>query len=299
MSASISRYFTLVVVAISIVVGFLLPDIGMFLKQYLTVLLMLLMFFVTLGMEPSEVSCAIRNYPVIGTGLFTTFVLAPVLSLFTRPFFSSPIYAGVLLALCCPSAIVSAFWAKVFKGDICTALVMSIVTNLLSIVTIPVTMLIAVGTVLNLNVPSMIANLAEIVLIPMVVSFLIRRFIRTDWERAANYGSKAGLGILALVIWGSVSAGVGYVTGDIPEFLLLNAFLFGILALAFTLTHLLARRFGKEKAISIDIATVVKNAALSLVIGLQMFGPQITPPLIANLIAQNLLLFPAKALVRE
>jgi predicted Na+-dependent transporter len=107
------------------------------------------------------------------------------------------------------------------------------------------------------------------------------------------------LGILALVIWGSVAPGVEYVSNDIPEFALLNAFLLGILTLAFTMTHFLTRRFGYNKEISIEIATIVKNAALSLVIGLTAFGPQILPPLIANLIAQNLLLIPAKALTRK
>jgi len=47
---------------------------------------------------------------------------------------SSPIFAGIVLALCCPSTIISAFWAKVFKGDVGTAVV-SVTTNLLSIIT--------------------------------------------------------------------------------------------------------------------------------------------------------------------
>jgi predicted Na+-dependent transporter len=73
----------------------------------------------------------------------------------------------------------------------------------------------------------------------------------------------------------------------------------GILALAWALTHFLTKRFGHKKSVSIEIATTVKNAALSLVIGLAAFGPRVLPPLIANLIAQNLLLIPAKALTKE
>jgi predicted Na+-dependent transporter len=300
-SAFISEYFTSFIVVLSIVLGFLFPQVGMIWKSYLTLLLMFLMFFIALSMRLGEIADTVRNYPVIVTGLFTTFILVPVLALFTKPFFSPIIFVGTLLALCCPSAIVSAFWTKVFKGDVATALVMSIITNLLSIVTIPATMLIAVGTALNVDVSSMIANLAEIILVPMIASFLIRRFIHLDWDRASSYGSRVELGILALVIWGSVAPGVAYVSKDIPEFALLNAFLLGILALGFTLTHFFTKRFGHDKEISIEIATVVKNAALSLVIGLttKAFGPQILPPLIANLIAQNVLLIPAKALTTE
>jgi predicted Na+-dependent transporter len=299
MSALIKKYFTSLIVVLSIVLGFLLPQVGMIWKSFLTLLLMLLMFFVALTIEPKEIAHAIRNYPIMLTGLFTTFVLAPLLALLTKPFVSPTIYAGTVLALCCPSALVSAFWTKVFKGDTATALIMSIVTSLLSIVTIPGTMLIAAGTALNVDIPSMMASLAEIMLVPITASLLLREFVHLDWNRASSYGSRAELGILVLVIWGSVAPGVEYVRNGVAEFALLNAFMLVILALAFTLTHFLTRRFGHKTEISIEIATTVKNAALSLVIGLTAFGPQILPPLIANLIAQNLLLIPAKALIRE
>jgi predicted Na+-dependent transporter len=299
MDALISRYFTSLIVVVSIVLGFAFPEVGMTWKSYLALLLMFLMFFVALSIEPMQVARTIRSYPIILVGLFTAFVLLPVLALSAKPFFSPTIYAGTVLALCCPSAIVSGFWTKVFRGDIATALVMSIVTNLISIVTIPATMLIAVGAVLNVDIPSMMINLAEIILIPLTASFLLRKFVHVDWNRVSSYGSKAELGILVLVVWGSVAQGVKYVGNNITEFALLNVFLFGILAFAFVATHFLTRRFGHEKAISIEIATTVKNAALSLVIGLTAFGVPVLPPLIANLIAQNLLLIPAKALTEK
>jgi BASS family bile acid:Na+ symporter len=301
MSALIGRYFTSLIVVLSIFLGFAFSQVGMIWKPYLAVLLAFLMFFVTLTIEPNEIAHSVRNYPIILVGLFTTFVLVPVLALFAKPFFSPIIYAGALLALCCPSAIVSAFWAKVFKGDIATALVMSVSTNLLSIITIPATMLIAIGKTLNVDVLSMMVNLAEIILVPMAASFLLRRFVHFDWNRASGYGSRVELGLLFLVVWGSIAPGVEYVRNNLVSFALLNGFMVGTLAFAFTLTHFLTRRFGHEKAISIEIATTVKNAALSLVIGLAAFpqNPQVLPPLIANLIAQNLLLIPAMALTKE
>jgi BASS family bile acid:Na+ symporter len=299
MSALISRYLALLIIVLSIALGFSLPQVGVIWKPYLSLLLMFLMFFVALSIEPIEIARATRNYPVIATGLFTVFVLMPLLSLSAKPFASSIVYAGITLALCCPSAIVSAFWAKAFKGDVATGLVMSITTNLLSIVTVPATMLLAIGAALRVDVASMMLNLAEIILVPLATSFLVRRFVHVDWNRVDHFSSKAELCILALLVWGSVAPGVEYVRDNVAEFALLNAFMLGILALAWALTHFLTRNFGHKKAVSIEIATTVKNAALSLVIGIEAFGPQILPPLIANLIAQNLLLIPAKALTKE
>jgi len=299
MSGILDRYGTFLVVVLSIVLGFVLPQVGAVWKSYLTLLLMFLMFFVALSLESREITAAARNYPVIMMGLSTTLVLVPLIGLSARPFFSPVNFAGIILALCCPSAIVSSFWTKTFKGDVATSLVISVITNLLSIVTIPVTILVAVGLTLKVNAASMMLNLAEIILLPMTIAFLMREYIHIDWNRVRGFGSRAELGIIVLIVWGSIAAGITYVEKDLKGFAVLNGFIFSTLAIAFAATYLLTRRFGYQRAIAVMIPTTVKNAALSLVIGLTAFGPEVLPPLIANLIVQNLILIPAKAITKK
>jgi BASS family bile acid:Na+ symporter len=293
------QFLTPSVILLSIVLGFVFPDIGLIWKPYLAFLLMLLMFFVTLGLEPEQIAKSLRAYPVIGVGLFAVFVLLPLLSLLARPFFSPIIVAGVLLAFSCPSAVATAFWAGVFKGDVATGLVISTIANMLSVVTVPMTMLVAMGTVVSVDIVGMVINLAEIVLIPMAASLLLKRFLRFDWKRITGYGFRVELALLVLLVWGSIAPGVAIVESNVSEFAVLDVFMFLVLAFAFGVAYALGRRFGYEQAIVIAIATSVKNAALSLVIGLAAFGPQILPPLIANLVAQNLLLVPARAIFKK
>jgi hypothetical protein len=57
--------------------------------------------------------------------------------------------------------------------------------------------------------------------------------------------------------------------------------------------------FGSAYAITVGIAACIKNAALALVIGLTLFGPQILTPLIANLLAQNLLIVPLQFIFKS
>ena len=299
MSNIISKYSTLLVIVLSIVLGFALPGVGLIWKSFLVPLLMLLMFSLTLTVEPHEITRSVRNYRLVGIGVFTVFVVTPMLSLVSGLFFSSIVYAGVVLALCCPSAVATAFWAKVFRGDIAAAIVISTVTNLLSILTIPATMLIAVGAAVNVDVGGMMLNLAEIVLVPMLASFLVRKFVHIDWTKLGEYNSKIELGILVLLVWGSIAPGVANTLDNLGQFVVLNVFLLAVLAVALALAHFLTERLGHQKAVSIGIAATVKNAALSLVIGLTVFGSSVMPPLIANLVAQNMLLVFAKVLMKE
>lgn len=299
MSAIVSKYSTLLIILLSLVLGFVLPQVGLLWKSHLMVLLMVLMFSLTLNIEPNEISRSISDFRIIGVGLFTIFVLMPSISLVSIVFFAPIVYAGTVLAFCCPSAIATTFWTKVFKGDVATAIVMSVLTSLISIVTIPATMLIAVGTTVNVDIAGMILNLAGIVLIPMAASFLLRRVIRVDWTRLNKYSSRLEFGILVLLVWGSTASGADYALNNLFDFVVLIFFIFALLASAFVLTHFLMRRFERQKIIAIEITTIVKNAALSLVLGLTVFGPDVLPPLIANLVAQNILLVFVEVLNRK
>jgi predicted Na+-dependent transporter len=283
----------------SIVLGFVFPDVGLMWRPYLALLLMFLMFFVTLDIEPKELRRSLSNFPVIVAGLFMVFVVTPLLSLLAKPFFSPIVYAGIVLALSSPAAVATAFWAKVFRADIPAALIISTVTNLLSIVTIPATMLIAIGTTISMDVAGMMLNLAEIVLIPMTASLLIKKYVHINHGLVTAVTSRTELVILVFLVWGSTAPGVAYAKENVTEFVILNVFLLLTLALAFVIAYFLTTRLGHKQAVSIGIATTVKNVALSLVIGSAAFGSQIIPPLIANLIAQNLLLIPLKAAIKD
>lgn len=299
MSSLASKFVTPLIIIMSIVLGFVFPDVGLMWRPYLALLLMFLMFFVTLDIEPKELRRSLSNFPVIVAGLFMVFVVTPLLSLLAKPFFSPIVYAGIVLAFSCPAAVATAFWAKVFRADVPAALIISTVTNLLSIVTIPATMIIAIGTTISMDVAGMMLNLAEIVLIPMTASFLIKKYVHINHGLVTAVTSRTELVILVFLVWGSTAPGVAYAKENVTEFVTLNVFLLLTLALAFVIAYFLTRRLGHKQAVSIGIATTVKNVALSLVIGSVAFGSQIIPPLIANLIAQNLLLIPLKAAIKD
>ena len=272
MSSLASKFVTPLIIIMSIVLGFVFPDVGLMWRPYLALLLMFLMFFVTLDIEPKELRRSLSNFPVIVAGLFMVFVVTPLLSLLAKPFFSPIVYAGIVLAFSCPAAVATAFWAKVFRADVPAALIISTVTNLLSIVTIPATMLIAIGTTISMDVGGMMLNLAEIVLIPMTASFLIKKYVHINHGLVTAVTSRTELVILVFLVWGSTAPGVAYAKENVTEFVTLNVFLLLTLALAFVIAYFLTRRLGHKQAVSIGIATTVKNVALSLVIGSVAFG---------------------------
>jgi predicted Na+-dependent transporter len=299
MRALVSKHFTSMVIIVSIALGFLLPEIGELWRPYLSVLLMILMFFVSLDTEPKMIKESLKDYRVVLFALFMVFVFTPCLAFLSRPFFSSDTFVGTVLAFSSPSAIATPFWTSIFNGDVATAIVVSTSANLLAVISMPLTMFLTVGSMVSVDVTWMMLNLTEVILIPVAAAFLFKKAFHISVVQTKELSSKIELAILVLLVWGSIAHGAASARGNVAEFLVLSIFMLVTLGLAFAVSYLVGKRFGRKQAITFGIAACVKNAALALVVGLDMFGPAVLPPLIANLIAQNLLLIPLKALLRE
>ena len=290
MTGLLERNATSIVILLSLAMGFLLPSIGLLWRNYVGLLLVLLMFFSFLRIDAENVRQSILNVKAIGFALFMVYIFMPVLALPAKLLFSPIIFAGIVLGFAAPPAVATAFWTRVFKGDIAFALVVTALASLLAIVTIPVTMLLATGTMAAVDLYYLASLIAELVLIPVVAVFLLKRTIRINWRRLTRHTHWIELLIVFMLVWGAIAPGTASVEADSGQFAVLNVFMLISLGLGFAVAYLIGRRFGYGRAVTVGIATCVKNAGLSLVIGLTVFGSSILPPLIANLVAQNLLI---------
>ncbi len=290
MSAFLNRNLTALTILASIALGFLFPDIGNHWRPYVAYFLMLLMFSTVLTIRPKDILESARNVKALAYTLFIVFVFVPALALIGKPLFSPIEFAGIMLAFCAPSAIATPFFASVFKGDTASGLVISIVTNLLAILTIPLTMFLAIGATISLDLTWMTLNLAEVILVPIALALLVQKIFHIDMSRLSRYTSKTNLMLLLFIIWGSISPGTTYAKGNPTQFLWLNLFILPSLTISFIVAYAVGSRNDHKRAITAGIAASVKNAALPLVIATTLFNSEILPPLVANLIAQSLIL---------
>jgi BASS family bile acid:Na+ symporter len=290
MSTLITRSITSLVILASIAMGFLLPAIGLLWKNYIGLLLAILMVFLYLRIDAKDVKDSMRDQKPLGLALFMAYIFMPVLGLIGGVFFAPILISGIVLAFASPPAAATGFWTRIFKGDVAFALVVTVAASLLAIVTVPATMFLATGTIASFDPYPMVIMLAELILVPAAIVLLLKKTVRIEWYRVTRHTAHLELAVVILLIWGSIAPGIESVKDNVMQFGLLNVFMFASLGLGFGTAYLLGRKFGYGRAITIGIATCVKNAGLSLVIGLTMFGASVVPPLIANLVAQNLLI---------
>ncbi len=272
-----------------------MPQVGMLWSPYTTVILATMMFLVSLTIEPNKIAPAVKNHRIVLFAVFTTFVVPSLLGLLAIPFFSPIQSAAIALAMSAPSAVSSIFWCDMFRGNAALALVLSVVANLLSIIIMPVVMLLAVGMMVQINLVSIVTNLLFLIVIPLFTGQIIRKSFPQKTKTLTSKNEIVQLVLLVLLLWGAVAPGAVYAITELRLFAAFNIFIFCILGLTFIFTYIMGRRFGHSQAVALSVVSTHKNATLAIVIGSLLFGPQALPPLIANLVAQNILLIPARA----
>lgn len=272
-----------------LLLGLIFSQIGLFFKPFLAHFLMVLMFFTCLKIDLSDFKKIKKE--TIFVALFLILVFMPLLSIIGI-LFTPLIFTGILLAFSCPSAVSAAFFSDALKGNPSLAIVLTMITSLISIITLPTTMLIGVGMLIKFDALSMILNLILIVLIPLLAAILIRRYFRRASEGVLRYGNILSKIALILILWGGVASGINSIEINMSDFLEINLVITFLLAIAVLISYNLGKMFGRKDAIALAIATLMKNSVLALVIGIITFGSGVMPALVAHLIDQNILLIP-------
>ena len=253
------------------------------------------MFLVALNIQPKEFIRSIKSYKIILLALILVFIVPTILSIAGIPLFNPTEYAALVIALSSPSAVSAVFWSDVFHGYTPLALIISMITNLLALITIPVTILLLTKTNAQIDSTAIFTNLLLIVLVPLIAGQALRKLSFKKTQKIVIHSTLIQHALLLFLVWGAVAPGAAFTQENPMDFMLLLLFILLILSATFAIAYLVGKRFGRSRAIALGLVSSQKNATLAIVIGELVLGPIALPALIANLVGQNLFLIPARA----
>jgi ACR3 family arsenite transporter len=281
-----SKYLFSLVILISLAVGLFLPSVTLLWSDYLIPLLAMLMFFSALRVEKRELYKT--NPKELIALLFFVFIIMPLLSL---PFkLSQPLtFIGVLVALSSPSAAATAFFSSFLGGDTMLGVSISFVSSLLSIAALPLTLQLFAGAIIPIDQSKIFVILLEVILLPILIALLSKKLFRKAVDVVNNHRDYQ-LVVMFLVSSGTIGIGHGVIASNEYQFIELTAAMLAILLSGATLAYLFGRRYGNKAAITFFVGAGVKNATLAFAIMLELFGPLAVLPMVANLVAQFILM---------
>ncbi len=243
--------------------------------------LMLIMFSLGLTLALRDFTAIVTGGRAVVAGLAIHLLILPLLSLGIATLFRLPpeLALGLFIVSICPAGTTSNALTFVGRGNVALAVVLTVLTSVVTVFTIPLLLGWAVqwflGTgdapVPHLDILSTMGQLARITLLPIAAGMIVNRLAPVLAAKIARRLRPTALIVLIAVIGFSVAVSMDMVLQSLiaatPAIYALNACAMGVGLLAGRVLGL-----GSRDRMTLAIETGVQNATLALFLTLTVLG---------------------------
>jgi len=299
----LKKYWFFVGIAVVVMIAFVVPAVGVFVKTYniLTVVIFLGFLITGLTLETASIGEQFKNVRVLSAALISSLVLFPAIAYFLASlvFKAPPDWAiGALIIGVAPVTIASGtVMTAIALGNIPLSLFICVLTNLASILTIPflLNLFLQFGdTPIALPVVQMLTGLTIKVLVPTAIGQMLRPFVKNaiaPYKKAFSIFNQL---IVLMIVLNAVSSSTARITqagtAIIAVFVFMIVLHVLILAMNFAMSRMI--RLDRASTSAFTIHTSQKTLTVSYIVWAGHFAtlyPMALIPAIAYHITQSIM----------
>lgn len=244
-------------------------------------IILLIFFFSGIALETNKVRAGLGDISGTALALAIIFIAGPLLGML---FVLLPLPMGVLIGILLVSVMPTTLSSGVVMtgsagGNMAHALLITIVANILAVITIPVTLGLLMGftgesRVIEIDKLPIMLKIGRLVVVPLLVGMLLRRYIPSLVRPFIPHTATINqLGILTVVWMGACQGREAIVTNfsALPAIVgVTGAYHLALLAIGFGVTSLAAA--GKTRRESIILMGAQKTLPLSIILQVSLFS---------------------------
>lgn len=213
-----------------------LPKIGVALSPYTTWILAALLFSSFAGIKFGEMATVVRHP---ARSMFTVLMILVVAPLAIYPIaqFLFPEFAlGALLFMMLPAAVSSPAVAAIYGGNVAVATVDAVLSNLLSVLTIPLLFGLFAHESVDIGTASILRQMLFVIVLPFAVGALINRFFSNGAKALHRHNRIINLSLLFFLFYAAFSPYIGVMLESLTNLHLILA-----LIMTHAILHVLAK----------------------------------------------------------
>lgn len=240
-------------------------------------ILVLILFFVLLKVDVKQLITQLSRWPTIAGGLLFSMIIFPALVFVVASQVSNQAAIALFLLMAVPSATSSGALTDTFKGNVPLAIAMSVISNLIAPLTLPLLTVLVVGESIELNAQELFKTLTYIVFTPVIASTIIRKLAKKHVKKLDTTLSSFSIFALAVLIYGAVGEQKGILTNteNLPYLGFVTAVILALMIFEYWLEIKLNRKKPKEDALALATASAFMNITMAIVIAKEFFGPEV------------------------
>ncbi|MGB9694867.1 MAG: bile acid:sodium symporter family protein [Caldisericaceae bacterium] len=164
------------VLSLGVPLGLIFPYFS-FVKNYMTYLLMFVLFVTFLKMDIGDIFKHFKKPVIIGYIVLIDLIVSPIIVFFGFKVlkFDSTYLSAFLLFAALPAGVASAAMTDLTKGDTPLAILITILTHFIAPITIPLLFYVLLRKVVNLDYLSVSITMAKLIFIPLAVALVFKK----------------------------------------------------------------------------------------------------------------------------
>jgi tagaturonate reductase len=277
---------------LGVIIGFLFPSVFINLRPLVPWLFGLLTFSGALKLRAAELGAAVRSPIPILYFFAAVHIIMPIIARFSSALFFTDldVISGFVLLFAGPTAVSGFFWILIYKGNKALALSLILLDTLLAPLVVPGTLLILIGTKVEMNMSGIALSLIMMIVIPTIFGVAVNEISKGKMPaQICPYLDPLSKIFLLFIIAANTSALAGKVNFGDPLVWKIAAVCILLTVIGFYLAKASAV-FGKcsrDKEVAITIAGGLRNNSAVMTLAVTFFPEADALPTLACLMTQQ------------
>ena len=283
----IERHFW-VLLCLSVILGFLFPTFFTPFEGIVLYLVMAIIFLMFLKVNMIEILTHIKKPLLLLYISAVNLLITPLIVYLLFKFVSPDHLVGFVLLAALPSGVSAAAFTDVMKGKTSLTLTIILVTNLLSIFTIPLIFGFFFKHNIDIDSMSMFIDLFKVFFIPFVIAKFVKRVVFKELTlKFQDYYNTAIILLLSIIITISFSFQSQIILQNFTHFLKILGLLYCLFIILQLLGYFSVSWLKRGDKLAVSNASMIMNNILGIVLSLAFFGPEVVTVVVLSLIPWN------------
>lgn len=277
--------YLLLSVPLTLILGFIIGTLvdTSFLQPTILIGTIIMIYATMVGFKFKELT-SFKGSKVLGYSLFINFLIIPLVAFAIGKTFLTehPImFAGLALSALLPTSGMTISWTAIQKGNVPSAIKLTVFGLILGSVLTPWYLLLMVGKYVDVDIFATFKTIALVVFLPMLLGHLTFKWLMTKYtieqfqkKIKPNFGPLSIWGML-YVVFVSISMKASMILANLELIALALAVLIAFYAINYLISTFTAKQFlNREDGIALVNGTVLRNLSIAVGLAATAFGAE-------------------------
>lgn len=271
------------------ILAFFIPNAFLFLGNYITILLGIVMFGMGLTLEPVDFKLVVRHPTPIIIGVLAQFIIMPLSALAIAYILHLPaeLAAGLVLLGSVPGGTASNVMVYLARGNLPLSITMTSFSTLFAPIMTPLLLLGLAGQWMPVNAMDMFLSIVQVIIIPIVLGLIVRRMMPVVVDKSINVVPLISVLAIIIIVTAVVAGNIETIaSGGLLVFFAVSLHNGVGLLLGYIVATLLRLKESDRRAIAIEVG--MQNSGLGVALATAHLGGMAALPSAVGAVWHNI-----------